>query len=42
MAKHQRTRRIKLTAAITAVAAAAGVTLLGTSYAGAAPAPMGT
>ncbi|MFJ7328089.1 S8 family peptidase [Streptomyces cyaneofuscatus] len=44
MAKHQRTitRRTKLTAAITAVAAAAGVTLLGTSFAGAAPAPMGT
>ncbi|MDX2917471.1 MULTISPECIES: S8 family peptidase [Streptomyces] len=42
MAKHQRTRRTKLTAAITAVAAAAGVTLLGTSFAGAAPAPLGT
>ncbi len=44
MAKHQRTvtRRTKLTAAITAVAAAAGVTLFGTSFAGAAPAPMGT
>ncbi|MER7851732.1 S8 family peptidase [Streptomyces bacillaris] len=44
MAKHQRTitRRTKLTAAITAVAAAAGVTLFGTSFAGAAPVPMGT
>ncbi|MFJ8845356.1 S8 family peptidase [Streptomyces cyaneofuscatus] len=44
MAKHQRitTRRTKLTAAITAVAAAAGVTLFGTSFAGASPAPMGT
>jgi subtilisin family serine protease len=40
---HKRTPRTKLTAAITAVAAVAGVTLLGTSYAGAAPAPaMGT
>ncbi|MGY5031364.1 S8 family serine peptidase [Streptomyces sp. 900116325] len=43
MAMHKRTPRTKLTAAITAVAAVAGVTLLGTSYAGAAPAPaMGT
>lgn len=43
MAKHQRTtRRTKLTAAITAVAAAAGVTLFGTSFAGASPAPLGT
>ncbi|OKJ17644.1 serine protease [Streptomyces sp. CB00316] len=44
MAKRQRTttRRTKLTAAITAVAAAAGVTLFGTSFAGASPAPMGT
>ncbi|MEU8739587.1 S8 family serine peptidase [Streptomyces halstedii] len=43
MAIHQRARRTKLTAAITAVAAAAGVTLFGTSFAGAAPAPaMGT
>lgn len=43
MTMKQRTRRIKLTAAITAVAAAAGVTLLNTSLAGAAPAPaMGT
>ncbi|MFF0396842.1 S8 family peptidase [Streptomyces sp. NPDC005248] len=39
MAMHKRTPRTKLTAAITAVAAVAGVTLLGTSYAGAAPAP---
>lgn len=39
MAIHKRARRIKLTAAITAVAAAAGVTLLNTSLAGAAPAP---
>lgn len=39
MAIHQRARRIKLTASITAVAAAAGVTLLGTPVAGAAPAP---
>ncbi|WP_328906549.1 S8 family peptidase [Streptomyces sp. NBC_00234] len=39
MATHKRARRIKLTAAITAVAAAAGVTLLSTSFAGAAPAP---
>ncbi|WP_031086389.1 S8 family peptidase [Streptomyces sp. NRRL WC-3549] len=39
MAIHQRARRTKLTAAITAVAAAAGVTLFGTSFAGAAPAP---
>ncbi|MGP3632535.1 S8 family peptidase [Streptomyces sp. 24-1644] len=43
MAIHKRARRIKLTAAITAVAAAAGVTLLSTSLAGASPAPaMGT
>ncbi|WP_411081210.1 S8 family peptidase [Streptomyces sp. cmx-18-6] len=43
MAKHQRpTRRTQLTAAITAVAAAAGVTLFGTSFAGASPAPLGT
>ncbi|MET7494201.1 S8 family peptidase [Streptomyces sp900116325] len=43
MAMHKRTPRTKLTAAITAVAAVAGVTLLGASYAGAAPAPaMGT
>lgn len=43
MALHKRTHRIKLTAAITAVAAAAGVTLLSTSFAGASPAPaMGT
>ena len=39
MAIHKRARRIKLTAAITAVASAAGVTLLSTSFAGAAPAP---
>lgn len=39
MAIHKRARRIKLTAAITAVAAAAGVTLLGSPVAGAAPAP---
>ncbi|MFF7199606.1 S8 family peptidase [Streptomyces sp. NPDC008141] len=36
MADHKRTSRMKLTAAITAVAAAAGVTVLGTSFAGAA------
>ncbi|MEU7564813.1 S8 family peptidase [Streptomyces fradiae] len=36
MASHKRTSRIKLTAALTAVTAAAGVTLLGTSFAGAA------
>ncbi|MEU3447283.1 S8 family serine peptidase [Streptomyces thermolilacinus] len=36
MATHKRSSRTKLTAAITAVAAAAGVTLLGTSFAGAA------
>ncbi|MFI2411204.1 S8 family peptidase [Streptomyces sp. NPDC018947] len=36
MATHQRTGRFKLAAALTAVSAAAGVTLLGTSYAGAA------
>ncbi|MGW8890135.1 S8 family peptidase [Streptomyces sp. NPDC055749] len=39
MAIHKRARRIKLTAAITAVAAAAGVTLISTSFAGAAPTP---
>ena len=39
MTIHKRARRIKLTAAITAVAAAAGVTLLNTPVAGAAPAP---
>ncbi|MGW1227538.1 S8 family serine peptidase [Streptomyces sp. NPDC001478] len=39
MALHKRARRFKLTAAVTAVAAAAGVTLLGTPFAGAAPAP---
>ncbi|MEU8696372.1 S8 family serine peptidase [Streptomyces sp. NPDC048680] len=39
MAIHKRTHRIKLTAAITAVAAAAGITLLGSPLAGAAPAP---
>ncbi|MCX4790119.1 S8 family peptidase [Streptomyces sp. NBC_01221] len=39
MAIHKRARRIKLTAATTAVAAAAGVTLMGSSLAGAAPAP---
>ncbi|MFF0047008.1 S8 family peptidase [Streptomyces sp. NPDC005498] len=43
MAMHKRTNGTKLTAAIAAAAAVAGVTLLGTSYAGAAPAPaMGT
>ncbi|MFJ8978226.1 S8 family peptidase [Streptomyces sp. NBC_00111] len=43
MAIHKRVRSVKLTAAITAVAAAAGVTLLTTPFAGAAPAPaMGT
>ncbi|OEJ96223.1 S8 family peptidase [Streptomyces thermolilacinus] len=36
MATHKRSSRTKLTAAITAVAAAAGVTLLGTPFAGAA------
>ncbi|MEU2183486.1 S8 family peptidase [Streptomyces thermolilacinus] len=36
MATHKRSSRTKLTAAITAVAAAAGITLLGTSFAGAA------
>ncbi|MEV6396112.1 S8 family peptidase [Streptomyces sp. NPDC051907] len=41
MATHKRASRIKLTAAITAVAAAAGVTVLNTSLAGAAPAPQG-
>ena len=39
MAIHKRTRSVKLTAAITAVAAGAGVTLLATPFAGAAPAP---
>ncbi|MGW7364959.1 S8 family peptidase [Streptomyces sp. NPDC054841] len=39
MATHKRASRIKLTAAITAVAAAAGVTVLSTSFAGASPAP---
>ncbi|MER5552381.1 S8 family serine peptidase [Streptomyces sp. NPDC002793] len=39
MAIHKRARSVKLTAAITAVAAAAGVTLLATPFAGAAPAP---
>ncbi|MBU5915211.1 S8 family peptidase, partial [Vibrio cholerae O1] len=34
-----RARSVKLTASITAVAAAAGVTLLATPFAGAAPAP---
>ncbi|WP_327326714.1 S8 family peptidase [Streptomyces sp. NBC_01210] len=42
MATHKRASRIKLTAAITAVAAAAGVTVLNTSFAGAAPSPQGT
>ncbi|MGR8007443.1 S8 family peptidase [Streptomyces hypolithicus] len=41
MATHKRSSRLKLTAAITAVAAAAGVTALGTSFAGAAPVPQG-
>jgi subtilisin family serine protease len=39
MAIHKRVRSVKLTAATTAVAAAAGVTLLATPSAGAAPAP---
>ncbi|AGJ58112.1 MULTISPECIES: S8 family peptidase [Streptomyces] len=39
MALHKRARSAKLTASITAVAAAAGVTLLATPFAGAAPAP---
>ncbi|MEU0302508.1 S8 family peptidase [Streptomyces sp. NPDC006175] len=39
MAIHKRVRSVKLTAAITAVAAAAGVTLLTTPFAGAATAP---
>lgn len=39
MALHKRAHRIKLTAAITAVAAAAGITMLGSPFAGAAPAP---
>ncbi|WP_329041499.1 S8 family peptidase [Streptomyces sp. NBC_00178] len=43
MATHKRARSLKLTASITAVAAAAGVTLFTTQFAGAAPAPaMGT
>ncbi|MBT2491578.1 S8 family peptidase [Streptomyces sp. ISL-96] len=37
MAFHKRSSRLKLTAAITAVAAAAGVTVLNSSFAGAAP-----
>ncbi|MGW7195874.1 S8 family peptidase [Streptomyces chryseus] len=41
MALHKRSSRLKLTAAITAVAAAAGVTVLGSSFAGAAPAAQG-
>lgn len=41
MATHKRRSRIKLTAAITAVAAAAGVTVFSTSFAGAAPTPQG-
>ncbi|MFE7777167.1 S8 family peptidase [Streptomyces sp. NPDC057445] len=40
MATHKRASRTKLTAAITAVAAAAGVTVLNTSFAGAATAPV--
>ncbi|MFF1837277.1 S8 family serine peptidase [Streptomyces sp. NPDC058231] len=39
MATHKHVRRTKLTAAVTAVVAAAGVTVLDTSFAGAAPAP---
>ncbi|MFF4245796.1 S8 family peptidase [Streptomyces sp. NPDC001822] len=39
MATHKRARSLKLTASITAVAAAAGVTLFTTQLAGAAPAP---
>jgi subtilisin family serine protease len=42
MATHKRASRIKLTAAITAVAAAAGVTVLNTSFAGAATPAQGT
>jgi hypothetical protein len=42
MATHKRASRIKLTAAITAVAAAAGVTVLSTSFAGAATPAQGT
>ncbi|MCX4584831.1 S8 family peptidase [Streptomyces sp. NBC_01481] len=42
MATHKRASRIKLTAAITAVAAAAGVTVFGTSFAGAATPAEGT
>ncbi|MFI8007501.1 S8 family peptidase [Streptomyces sp. NPDC086010] len=43
MATHKRARSLKLTASTTAVAAAAGVTLFTTQFAGAAPAPaMGT
>ncbi|MGW7056235.1 S8 family peptidase [Streptomyces sp. NPDC054887] len=41
MAVHKRAGRLKLTAAITAVAAAAGVTVLNSSFAGAAPAAQG-
>ncbi|MFE3495396.1 S8 family peptidase [Streptomyces sp. NPDC059175] len=39
MASHKRASRMKLTAAVTAVAAAAGVTVLNGPFAGAAPAP---
>ncbi|WP_405900533.1 S8 family peptidase [Streptomyces sp. NBC_00727] len=39
MAIHKRAHRFKLTASITAVAAAAGVTLMGSPFAGATPAP---
>ncbi|WP_030593849.1 S8 family peptidase [Streptomyces anulatus] len=43
MANHKRARRLKLTAAIAAVAAAAGAALFGTSFANATPEPkMGT
>ncbi|MBT2526907.1 S8 family peptidase [Streptomyces sp. ISL-99] len=41
MAMHKRSSRLKLTAAITAVAAAAGVTVLNSSFAGAAPVAQG-
>ncbi|MEV8306558.1 S8 family peptidase [Streptomyces flavidovirens] len=41
MAIHKRSSRLKLTAAITAVAAAAGVTVLNSSFAGAAPVAQG-
>ncbi len=41
MALHKRSSRLKLTAAITAVAAAAGVTVLSSPFAGAAPAAQG-